>query len=81
MSYIFKPGDRVLVAFPAEKNGDQIRVNPARKLDGQEFIVKRKRQVAGYRDTRVCRHYYELYGAASEFGIPYGFLDDELIKL
>lgn len=70
-------GDNVIVSYPI---GEQTN-NPARKLDGQEFTVKSKHQIVGHKNTRVSKHYFELYGAVSEFGVHYGFLEDELIKL
>ena len=72
--YKIKVGDPVMVRYPANEQTN----NVARKLDGQEFVVKRRRVICTRPANRV---YYELYGAVSEFGIPYGFLEDELIKL
>ena len=70
-------GDLVMVAYiPGEQTN-----NPARKLDGQTFIVKSKHQVVGHKNTRVSKHYFELCGAVSEYGIHYGFREEELIKL
>ena len=70
-------GDLVMVAYPT---GEQTN-NPARKLDGQEFTVKRVHRVADNKNSRATRVYYELYGAKSDMGIPYAFLEDELVKL
>lgn len=70
-------GDSVMVSYtPGEQTND-----PARKLDGQTFIVKSKHQVVGHKNTRVSKHYFELNGAVSEYGIHYGFREEELIKL
>lgn len=70
-------GDLVMVAYPM---GEQTN-NPAHALDGQEFVVKAKHKVTGLKNSRVSRNYYELYGAVSKMGMPYAFLEDELIKL
>jgi hypothetical protein len=69
-----KPGDLVLVAYPQNEQTN----NVARKLDGLQFIVKRKKTICTRPANRV---YYELYGAVSDLGVPYAFLDDELIRL
>jgi len=69
-----REGDLVLVCYPMNEQVN----NPAKKLDGQQFVVKRRQVICTRPANRV---YYELYGAESEFGIPYGFLEDELIKL
>ena len=69
-----KLGDTVTVHYQAGEGTN----NPARKLDGQQFIVKRRQVISARPANRV---YYELYGAVSEMGVPYGFLEEELIKL
>ena len=68
-------GSVVMVAYPM---GEQTN-NPARKLDGQTFTVEsislcKTRQ--GY-----SRKMFSLYGAKSDAGVPYWFLEDELIVL
>ena len=72
-----KIGDTVMVCYPMNEQTN----NPARKLDGQEFTVKSKHQIVGHKNTRVSKHYFELYGAVCDMGVHYGFLEDELIKL
>ena len=67
------PGALVMVSFPLEKN-EQTN-NPAKKLEGQEFTVKRRVDIMV---GRIRKSYWELYGAVSDKGVPYGFLDDEL---
>lgn len=69
------PGDLVMVAFPV---GDKTN-NPARELDGQEFVVKARRKPNVTRGGDI--YLYELHGAVSKAGVPYSFLTDELIKL
>lgn len=67
-------GDRVMVSYPTNEQVN----NPAKKLNGQEFVVKRKKMIS----TRPAnKMYYELFGAESDMGVPYAFLDDELIVL
>ena len=72
-----KLGDTVMVSYNA---GEQTN-NPARKLNGQEFVVKAVHRVAESKNSSVTRAYYELFGAVSSRGVPYAFLEDELIKL
>lgn len=76
MAYRNRPriGDRVLVRF-----GDRGTNNPAYKFDNQEFIVKHIHLAK--RGTQVKAVMYNLYGADSEAGLPYWFLDDDLIVL
>lgn len=66
------PGTLVMVSYQLEDG--QID-NPAMKLEGQVFTVKRKRNVMV---GRVRHSYYELYNAVSDKGVPYGFLENEL---
>lgn len=67
--------DLVMVAFPVGEKTN----NPAHKLDGERFVVKRKYRPSSNKggDTYL----YELHGAESKKGKPYAFLTDELIKL
>ena len=69
-------GDLVMVTYPT---GEQTS-NPAHSLDGQQFIVKSKRQLSR-NGKGGDRYLYELYGAVSDMGVPYSFLTDELIRL
>ena len=69
-------GDLVMVTYPT---GEQTS-NPAHSLDGQQFIVKSKRQLSR-NGKGGDRYLYELYGAESKEGVPYSFLTDELIRL
>ena len=68
-------GSRVLVAYPSD---GQFMNDPARKFDGKEFVVKSKKTIMV---GRVPRWYFELYGAESEYGVPYGFCEEDLIKI
>lgn len=72
-----KAGDLVLVSYTT---GEQTN-NPARKFNGQDFVVKSVHRVAESKNAKVTRAYYELCGAVSKMGVPYAFLEDELIRL
>lgn len=70
-----KPGDLVEVSYPVSDKFN----NPARKLEGQQFLVKSVKY-----NSRLAGPYrtqYTLYGAEGLDGVPFWFLDDELIKL
>ena len=67
------PGALVMVSFPIEKEQTN---NPARKFEGQEFVVKSKKQ-----PKSTIRPQYTLYGCVGENNKPYWFLDDELVVL
>ncbi len=69
------PGVRVMVAHSAD---GQITHDPARKYDGMDFVVRRKKIVMV---GRTAKWYWELYGAESEYGIPYGFCEEDLIRI
>ena len=68
------PGDLVMVRYPTTEKTS----NPAHELDGQQFVVKARKTI---NKGPASRSYYELYGAESKLGVPYAFLEDELIKL
>lgn len=67
--------DLVMVCYPMGEKTN----NPAHKLDGEQFVVKRKRKPVCKKGGDI--YIYELFGAVSKFGVPYSFLTDELIKL
>lgn len=64
------PGALVMVSFPIENEQTK---NPAKKFDGQEFVVKTKHITPG----RIPKPQFTLYGAEVN-GLPYWFLEDEL---
>ena len=68
------PGDRVLVAFVPDGWSN----DPAKVYDRQEFTVAARH---GVKKGGVTRWYWELYGAESEWGIPYAFCEEDLVKL
>ena len=67
------PGALVMVSYPIEK--EQTR-NVARKFEGQEFTVKTRHQPI---PTKAPQ--FTLYGCESEYGLPYWFLEEELVVL
>lgn len=69
-------GDLIMVTYPPAEHTN----NPARKLNGEQFVVKTKRKVNTY-GKGGDSYIYTLYGAESKMGVPYSFLTDELIKL
>ena len=75
METTIKKDDLVIVRYPLGEKTN----NPAHKLDGEQFVVKRKYRPSSNKggDTYL----YELYGAESKKGVLYSFLTDELIKL
>lgn len=68
-------GAKVMVSYPPD---GQFMSDPARKFNGKEFIVKRKKVIMV---GRMPRWYWELYGAESEYGVPYGFCEEDLIRI
>lgn len=69
------PGTRVMVLYSPD---GQFTRDPARKYDGMDFVVKRKKIVmVGH----TAKWYWELYGAESEYGISYGFCEEDLVRI
>ena len=68
-------GSKVVVAYPVD---GQFLKDPARKYNGKEFVVKRKKIIMVGANPRW---YWELYGAESDKGVPYGFCEEDLIKI
>lgn len=64
----YKPGTQVLVQILLDGQTN----NPAAKLNGQVFELKSKHHVTPF------KWYWELDGAVSDEGVPYGFLEEEL---
>lgn len=64
-------GSLVRVNFKTRKQQH----DPAAKLQGQAFVVKKRISKRGGTETKYV---YELYGAKSKYGIPYWFLEDTL---
>lgn len=67
------PGALVMVSYPIENEQTK---NPARKFDGMEFTVRTR-----FQPNPHVKPQFTLYGAESEYGTPYWFLEDELIVL
>ena len=71
-------GDKVIVRF-SEK--EQTRGNPVRNLNGQQFEIERVREfVYGTSGAMRGTEYY-LKGAVSPYGIPYAFIEEQLVKI
>lgn len=70
-----REGDIVMVAFPIGERTN----NPAHKLDGQQFVVKKRYRPNVNKGGDI--YLYELLGAVSDKGRPYTFLTDELIRI
>lgn len=64
-------GSLVRVNFKTRKQQH----DPAAKLQGQAFVVKKRISKRGGTETKYV---YELYGAKSKYGIPYWFMEDTL---
>ena len=64
------PGALVMVSFPIENEQTK---NPARKFEGEVYVVKTKHQPVSYKPPQ-----FTLYGCETEYGLPYWFLEDEL---
>lgn len=69
-------GSIVEVSFAS---AHQEETNPAGKLNGQRFVVKKRKAL--HVTDKTTQYLYELYGAESDKGIPYGFTEDNLIEL
>ena len=65
------PGTDVVVMIPQDGQTN----DPAIKLNGQMFKLKRKKMVTS------IKWYWELEGAESEYGVPYGFCEETLLVL
>lgn len=68
------PGALVMVSYPMETN-EQTK-NVAKKFEGHEFVVKTRHQPVPTKKPQ-----FTLYGCESEYGLPYWFLEDELVVL
>ena len=69
------PGSTVMVSYSPD---GQFTNDPARKYDGMVFVVRRKKLIMV---GRITKWYWELYGAESEYGVPYGFCEEDLIRV
>ena len=67
------PGALVMVSFPIENEQTK---NPARKFDGQEFVVRKR-----FQPTHLVKPQFTLYGCEGKNNKPYWFLEDELTVL
>ena len=70
-----RPGSMVIIAYPLNERTN----NPAHKLEGETMVVKSVKEYP--KATSIYRRMFTLYGAVSEKGMPYWFLEDELIPI
>ena len=70
-----RPGTLVMVCYPMGETTN----NPARKFDGQELVIKSVSHLPKH--GGLNRKMFTLFGAESDMGVPYWFLEDELIVL
>ena len=68
-------GDKVLVHIPAE---DRINHRCLMQYHEQTMKIADRRSIRRSKNNYV---YYELVGAESKYGIPYGFIKEWLIQL
>ena len=73
-----KVGDKVIVTF-SEK--DQTKGNPVRGLNGQEFTIERIREIVYGTSGALRGTEYYLEGVVSPYGIPYAFIEEQLVKI
>ena len=66
------PGALVMVSYPLNEQTN----NVARKFEGREFVVKTRHQSVSTKPPQ-----FTLYRCESEYGLPYWFLEDELVVL
>lgn len=66
-------GSRVKVSVASTT---QIPNNPLQKLNGRVYTVK---DVQLKYQTRAPHWIYQLYGAESDMGVPYTFMEEDLI--
>ena len=66
------PGALVMVSYPLNEQTN----NVARKFEGQEFTVRTR-----FQPKPTAKPQFTLCGAESDEGMPYWFLEDELIVL
>ena len=66
------PGALVMVSYPLNEQTN----NVARKFEGQEFTVKTRHQPVATKPPQ-----FTLCGCESKYGLPYWFLEEELVVL
>ena len=73
-----KVGDSVIVRF-SEK--EQTKGNPVRSLNGQQFVIERVREIVYGTSGALRGTEYYLEGVVSPYGIPYAFIEEQLVKI
>ena len=72
-------GAKVMVALD---HAEQIPTNKQLwEYQGQERVISRRRIIAYGRGGCTRGTYYELKGVVSEMGVPFGFLEEQLVPL
>lgn len=83
MQVKYKEGTRVQIILPEEDSTDGKLTAPLRKFDGMvtkvaRKVILRKRAVGS---SACYGAYYELDGCFSEYGMPYAFLEEWIVKV
>ena len=72
-------GNKVLVTIAPN---EQIPTNSeVWKYQGQERVISRRRIIAYGRGGCTRGTYYELEGVNSDMGVPFGFLEEQLVQI
>ena len=72
---MIRVGDRVQVHVPPTT---QIPNNPVSRFNGTEFVV-RNVKISYY--NKAPKRQYILYGCESQYGTPFWFTDEDLVKV
>lgn len=73
-----KVGDKVIVRF---SDKEQTKGNPVRNLNGQQFEIERVREIVYGTSGALRGTEYYLKGVASPHGIPYAFIEEQLVRI
>ena len=73
-----RAGDKVIVRF---NENDQFNHKPVQQYNGQEFTIRRVREIVYGTSGALRGTEYYLDGVVSPYGIPYAFLEEHLVRL
>ena len=73
-----KVGDKVIVRF---SDKEQTKGNPVRSLNGQQFEIERVREIVYGTSGALRGTEYYLKGVVSPHGIPYAFIEEQLVRI
>ena len=73
-----KVGDKVIVRFSER---DQTTGNPTRTLNGQEHTIARVREITYGTSGALRGTEYYLEGVISPYGMPYAFIEEQLVRI